>query len=168
MLIFIDHQMGRHSPEDSLRSMFRWLHYPNVHLAIDPEWRTLRPLIEIGHVTAAELNHLQQVMEDYLIENKLPGERLLLVHQFNHLMIRNRENVHTNFHRVRLVHNAAGIGTPQMKRDMYEFISRATNMPVKGFKLWFDFGFVGHTDRPLLTPREVFDLRPRPYIVMYQ
>jgi len=168
MLIFIDHQMGRHTPEESLRRMFRWLHYPNVHLAIDPEWRTLRPLIEIGHVTADELNHLQQIMEDYLIQNNLPGERFLVVHQFNHIMIRNRPDVRSDFQRVRLVHNAAGIGTPQMKRDMYQFMARATNMPVKGFKLWFDFGFAGHTDTPLMTPREVMGLRPRPYLIMYQ
>ncbi|MCK7517990.1 MAG: hypothetical protein MZV64_09895 [Ignavibacteriales bacterium] len=29
---------------------------PNVHLALDPEWRTLSPMKEIGSVTAAELN----------------------------------------------------------------------------------------------------------------
>jgi len=168
MLIFIDHQMGRYTPEESLRRMLPWLRYPNVHLAIDPEWRTLRPLIEIGHVTADELNQLQGIMEDYLIENNLPGERFLVVHQFNRVMIRNRENVRTNFSRVRLIHNAAGIGTPQMKRDLYEFTTRATNMPINGFKLWFDFGFVGHTDNPLMTPREVFGLHPRPYLVMYQ
>jgi len=168
MLIFIDHQMGRYTPEASLRSMFPWLHYPNVHLAIDPEWRTLRPLIEIGHVTADELNHLQGIMEDYLRENNLPGERFLVIHQFNHVMIRNRPDVRADFRRVRLVHCASGIGTPQMKRDLYTFTTRATNIPVNGFKLWFDFGFVGHTDIPLMTPQEVFGLWPRPYIVMYQ
>jgi hypothetical protein len=125
-------------------------------------------MLEIGHVTADEINRLQEIMEDYLIENALPGERFLVVHQFNHRMIRDRENVRSNFSRVRLVHCASGIGTPQMKRDLYEFTTRATNMPVNGFKLWFDFGISGHTDSPLLTPREVFDLRPRPYIVMYQ
>ena len=168
MLIFIDHQMGRYSPEASLRRMFRWLHYPNVHLALDPEWRTLRPLIEIGHLTADELNHLQDIMEEYLRENNLPGERFFMIHQFNHVMIRNRPDVRNDHRRVRFIHNAAGIGTPQMKRDLWDFTTRATNIPVNGFKLWFDFGFVGHTDIPLMTPQQVFDLRPRPFIVMYQ
>jgi hypothetical protein len=168
MLIFIDHQIGRYTPEDAIRRMLPWLHYPNVHLAIDPEWRTTRPMVEIGHVTAEEINRLQQIMEDYLIENGLPGERFLVVHQFNYRMIRNREDVRSDFSRVRLVHCASGIGTPQMKRDLYQFTTRATNMPVNGFKLWLDFGIPGHTDYPLLTPREVMALRPQPYIVMYQ
>jgi hypothetical protein len=41
-------------------------------------------------------------------------------------------------------------------------------MPVKGFKLWYDFGIPGHTDRPLMTPEEVMGLNPRPYVIMYQ
>ena len=169
ILVFIDHQMGRHDPVDALRSMFRFLHYPNVHLALDPEWRTLRPNIEIGHVTADELNRAQQAMEDYLNANNLPGERMLVIHQFNHVMIRNWADVRADFHRVRLVHSISGIGTPAMKRNTYNvFGGRATNMPIKGFKLWYDFGFVGHTDTPLMTPQEVFALRPRPMLIIYQ
>ena len=168
LLVFIDHQIGRHTPEDSIRRMLPWLAYPNVHLALDPEWRTTRPMREIGSVSADEINRVQGIMEDYIIENGIPGERLLVIHQFNYRMITNRENVRSDFSRVRLVHNASGIGTPQQKRALYEFTSRATNMPVNGFKLWFDFGIPGHTDRPLLSPREVLGLRPRPYVVMYQ
>lgn len=168
MLIFIDHQIGRFDPIDSLRRMFRWLHYPNVHLALDPEWRTARPMQEIGHLTAAELNRAQQLMEDYIIENNLPGERFLVVHQFNHIMLRNRYDIRSDFSRVRFVHCISGIGTPAMKKATYAFGARATNIPVKGFKLWFDFGIPGHTDIPLMTPAEVMALQPRPYIIMYQ
>jgi len=169
MLIFIDHQIGRFTPELAIRRMLPWLRYPNVHLALDPEWRTERPMIEIGTVSAAELNHVQQIIEDYLIENNLPGERLLVVHQFNWRMISQPLNVDTrSFSRVRLVHNISGIGTPTEKRATYAFGARFMNMPVKGFKLWYDFGIVGHTDIPLMTPRQVMDLNPRPYVIMYQ
>ena len=168
ILVFIDHQMGRHDPVDALRSMFPYLHYPNVHLALDPEWRTLKPNLEIGQVTADEINRAQQAMQDYLIANELPGERILVIHQFNHVMIRNRDNVKADFDRVRLVHNIAGIGTPEMKRETYALFARNTNMPIKGFKLWYDFGFSGHTDRPLMKPEEVYALEPRPLLIMYQ
>ena len=169
ILIFIDHQIGRYTPEDSIKRMLPWLAYPNVHLALDPEWRTLKPMEEIGSVTADEINHVQRIMEDYLIENHIPGERFLVIHQFNYRMISHREKVKSNFSRVRLIHCADGFGSPQEKRLAYAFNAQAVNMPIKGFKLFYNFDIPGAGyDYPLLSPKEVFELRPRPYIVMYQ
>ena len=169
ILVFIDHQIGRYNPVDSLKKMLPWLRYPNVHLALDPEWRTTKPMVEIGTVTAEELNQVQQVMEDYIIENNIPGERLLVIHQFNYLMIKNRGAVRSDFKRVRLVHCADGFGPPYMKRDSYAYNAQASNIPVKGFKLFYNFGIPGAGyDHPLMTPKEVYELTPRPYIIMYQ
>ena len=168
MLIIIDHQIGRHDPVAAVSGMFPWLRYPNVHLAFDPEWRTSAPMQVIGYVNGDEINRIQQAMEDYIYDNNISGERLLLVHQFNWRMIPNRQDVRADFARVRLVHNIAGIGTPQMKRETYAHGAQARNIPIKGFKLWYDFGISGHTDRPLMTPSEVYGLNPRPYVIMYQ
>ena len=169
ILIFIDHQIGRYTPEESLRSMLPWLKYPNVHLALDPEWRTTKPMQEIGTVSGDELNQVQRIMENYIIDNNIPGERLLVIHQFHYRMISNREKVDSSSSRVRLVHCADGFGNPANKRAAYAANARAVNMPIKGFKLFYDFGIPGAgVDKPLLTPKEVFDLSPRPYIIMYQ
>ena len=169
ILVFIDHQIGRFDPVNSLKSMLRFLKYPNVHLALDPEWRTNKPMVEIGSVTAEEVNLAQQVMEEYIIENNIPGERLLVIHQFNRVMIRNREAVKSNFNRVRLVHCADGFGPPHLKRSSYAYNAEATNIPVKGFKLFYNFGIPGAGfDSPILTPKEVYELSPRPYLIMYQ
>jgi len=169
MLVFVDHQIGKYTPQDSIKRLLPWLKYPNVHLALDPEWRTTKPMAEIGTVTAAEINQVQRIMEDYIIENQIPGERLLVIHQFNYRMISNREKVESNFSRVRLVHCADGFGPPNVKKAAYAFNALATNMPIKAFKLFFDFGIPGAgVDYPLLSPKEVMSLSPRPYIVMYQ
>ncbi|MDR2536117.1 MAG: hypothetical protein LBD29_08820 [Treponema sp.] len=169
MLVFIDHQIGKYHPLDAIKRMFPYLKYPNVHLALDPEWRTTKPMKEIGSVTADEINQAQKAMEDYIIANKIPGERLLVIHQFNIHMIRNRERVRANFTRVRLVHCADGFGAPHLKRDSYAVNAQATNMPIKGFKLFYNFGIPGAGyDNPLLTPKQVYELNPRPYIIMYQ
>ena len=169
MLVFIDHQIGRFDPVASVSRMFPWLRCPNVHLAFDPEWRTTAPMREIGYVTGEEINRIQQAMEDYIYANDITGERLLIVHQFNWRMIRNRENVRTDFPRVRLIHNIAGIGSPQMKRETYAYFAPSTNMPIKGFKLWYSGGAPGTTyDSPLMTPAQVYALNPRPYLIMYQ
>ena len=169
ILVFIDHQIGRFTPADSIKRMLPWLKYPNIHLALDPEWRTTKPMQEIGYVSGEEINQVQQIMEDYIIENNINGERLLVIHQFNHRMISNREKVSSGFSRVTLVHCADGFGIPQVKRASYANNARAANMPVKAFKLFYNFDIPGAGfDHPLLSPNEVMALEPRPYIVMYQ
>ena len=169
ILLFIDHQIGRFSPVDSLKRMLPYLKYPNVHLALDPEWRTTKPMQEIGHVNAEEINQAQKVMEEYMIENDIPGERLLVIHQFNYRMINSRGNVESNFNRVRLVHCADGFGSPDIKKQSYAHNALATNIPIKGFKLFYQSGLPGAGyDYPLMNPREVYGLSPRPYVIMYQ
>ncbi|GHU07553.1 hypothetical protein FACS1894151_02060 [Spirochaetia bacterium] len=169
ILVFIDHQIGRYDPIDSLRRMLPYLKYSNVHLALDPEWRTTRPMKEIGSVTAAEVNEAQRVMDLYIKENDIPGERMLVIHQFNWIMISNREQVKSNYERVRLVHCADGFGSPSLKRQSYAFNAQASNIPVKAFKLFYNFEIPGAGyDNPLLTPAQVLNLNPRPYLIMYQ
>jgi len=169
MLVFIDHQIGRYDPVASLRRMLPWLKYPNVHLALDPEWRTTKPMKEIGTVTADEINRAQQEMEDYIIANNIPGERFLVIHQFNWRMISSRERVKSDFQRVRLVHCADGFGSPHLKRGSYAYNAEAANIPVKAFKLFYNFGIPGAGyDNPLMSPKDVYALNPRPYIIMYQ
>jgi len=169
ILVFIDHQIGRYDPIDSLKKMLPYLRYPNVHLALDPEWRTNTPMSDIGSVRADELNRAQQIMEDYIIENNIPGERMLVIHQFNHVMISNRAEVKSNFNRVRLIHCADGFGSPNIKRSSYNYNALASNMPIKAFKLFYNFGIPGAGyDDPLMSPTDVYKLNPRPYIIMYQ
>jgi hypothetical protein len=169
ILVFLDHQIGRYDPIESLKKMLPYLKYPNVHLALDPEWRTKRPMKEIGMVTAAEINKAQKVMEEYIIGNDISGERLLVIHQFNWQMIRNREQVVSDFERVRLVHCADGFGNPNIKRQSYAYNAQATNIPIKGFKLFYNFNIPGAGyDSPLLSPQDVYNLNPRPFVIMYQ
>jgi hypothetical protein len=168
ILVFIDHQIGRYDPVESLKTMLPYLQYPNVHLALDPEWRTTKPMEDIGTVSAAEINLAQQVMEDYIREHQL-GERMLVIHQFNWRMIGEREKVRSSSSLVRLVHCADGFGPPDLKRRSYAYNALARNIPIKAFKLFYNFGIPGAGyDDPLLTPKEVMELDPRPYIIIYQ
>jgi hypothetical protein len=169
MLVFVDHQIGKYSVRQAMEKILPFLKYPNVHLAIDPEWRTLTPMKEIGSITAAELNDAQAIMQEYIIANGIPGIRMLVVHQFHEKMIRNRETVKADFERVLLVHTADGFGSPGVKKSTYSQVAKAENMPVKGFKLFFksDFPLAGFDD-PILSPQEVMALEPRPGLILYQ
>ena len=169
MIVFVDHQIGRYTVKESMERILPFLKYPNVHLAIDPEWRTLVPMKEIGSISSAELNQAQKIMQDYIIANNISGIRMLVVHQFQDKMISNRELVRANLDRVLLVHTADGFGSPAVKRNSYALNSKAGNMPIKGFKLFFKscFPLAGY-DSPLLSPAEVMALDPRPSLIIYQ
>ncbi|MDR2481621.1 MAG: hypothetical protein LBD07_04940 [Spirochaetaceae bacterium] len=168
MLIFLDHQIGKYDPVESLKKMFPYLKYSNVHLALDPEWHTTKPMQELGSITADEINRAEQAMEDYIEKNEIPGERLLVIHQFNSVMIKNRKDVKADFDRVRLVLCMDGHGIPAKKRDSYAFNALATNIPIKAFKLFYNEKGNTGIDEPLLTPRQVYELSPRPVLIMYQ
>ena len=152
-----------------MNRLLPWLKYPNVQLALDPEWRTTKPMQEIGSVTADEINKAQQMMQDYLIANSLPGRRMLVVHQFKPQMILNRNSVKTDFDLVQLIHCADGFGSPSLKKSTYALNAQATNIPLKSFKLFLKptIANAGY-DQPLMSPEEVFQLNPRPYLIMYQ
>lgn len=168
-LVIIDHQIGKYGVEESVRSMLPYLRFPNVHLAIDPEWRTTMPMKEIGSVTGAELNASQKLMEEYLEANDLPGVRMLVTHQFRASMIRDQSSVRADFARVALVHTADGFGPPALKRNTYAWNAKQSNMPIKGFKLFFKSKVPGAgSDDPLMRPEEVWALEPKPLVVMYQ
>ncbi|MDR2864671.1 MAG: hypothetical protein LBV68_03565 [Spirochaetaceae bacterium] len=168
MLVFLDHQIGKYDPVASLKRMLPYLKYPNVHLALDPEWRTTKPMEEIGSVSADEINQAQKVMGDYIIENNIPGEKMLVIHQFNYVMIKNRKDVRSDFERVRLILCMDGHGSPTKKRGTYAFNAEATNIPIKAFKLFYNEQGNTGVDEPLLTPKEVYELKPRPMLIMYQ
>jgi hypothetical protein len=180
MLVFIDHQIGKYDPVAAIKKMLPYLKYPNVHLALDPEWRTTKPMKEIGTVTAEEINQVQQVMENYMKINNISGERMLVIHQFKPWMISNRAGLKTSFSNVRLVHCADGFGNPAQKLGSYkanafddynerEPVKPTLNLPIKAFKLFYNFNIPGAGfDSPLLTPKDVYALNPRPYVIMYQ
>lgn len=167
--VFIDHQIGKYTVEQAMKSILPFLKYPNVHLALDPEWHTTEPMKIIGSVTADEVNKAQEMMDAYIKENNIPGRRMLVIHQFNAIMIKNRRNVKSGYERVQLIHCADGFGAPQLKKESYAYNAAAKNIPLKSFKLFLKPTVEGAGyDIPLMTPVEVLKLNPRPYLIMYQ
>ena len=167
--VFLDHQIGKYSVESAMKKLLPFLKYPNVQLALDPEWRTTKPMQEIGYVTADEINTAQKMLQDYLIENNLSGRRMLVIHQFKPKMISNRSRVRSDFDLVQLIHCADGFGSPTLKKNTYAQNAEAKNIPIKSFKLFLKPTVEGAgSDVPLMTPEDVFMLNPRPYLIMYQ
>lgn len=167
--VFIDHQIGKYTVEQAMNAILPFLKYPNVHLALDPEWRTTQPMKVIGSVTGDEINKAQEMMDKYIKENNISGRRMLVIHQFNSIMIKKRSNVRSDYERVQLIHCADGFGPPHLKRDSYAYNALAKNIPLKSFKLFSKPTVAGAGyDQPMMSPEEVFNLNPRPYLIMYQ
>lgn len=167
--VFLDHQIGKYSVAEAMKVLLPFLKYPNVHLALDPEWHTTKPMQEIGYVTAQEVNEAQQIMQNYMIEHGIGGRRMLVIHQFNAKMIKQRSLVKSNYERVQLIHCSDGFGTPKLKKDTYAYNAAAKNIPLKSFKLFLKptVEKAGY-DIPIMKPEEVLQLKPRPYLIMYQ
>ncbi|MEL3908241.1 MAG: hypothetical protein P1P64_04415 [Treponemataceae bacterium] len=167
--VFLDHQIGRFGVKNAMNALLPFLKYPNVHLAIDPEWHTTRPMKEIGSVTSADINMAQQMMQDYMIKNNIQGSRFFVIHQFNAVMISNRYAVKSNYEKVQLILCSDGHGPPHLKRQTYAYNALAKNIPLKSFKLFTKPTVAGAGyDIPLMTPEQVLELKPRPYFIMYQ
>lgn len=170
MLLYLDHQIGKYRLEEAIGELLPYLKYPHVHLAFDPEWHTTRPMREIGHVTAAEVNSAQKLMKDYMLKNGIPGKRQLVFHQFQSKMLRDREQVYAKFDPVILVHATSGWGPPGNKISTHDRNALTVNIPDKGFKLWYYYSSKKgvHFDSPLMTPEQVLSLRPEPGLIIYQ
>ena len=168
-IVVLDHQIGRYTVEQAMDKILPLLKYPNVQLAIDPEWRTTKPMEVTGSVTGDEINIAQQMMSDYMKENKISGQRMLVIHQFKNMMIKNRNVIKCNYPGVQLIHCADGFGSPALKKVTYNQNALAKNIPLKSFKLFFksEFPEAGF-DSPIMTPLDVMNLNPRPVFVMYQ
>ncbi|SFC23855.1 SH3 domain-containing protein [Alkalibacterium subtropicum] len=170
VLVYIDHQMGSHHPTYAINEILSFLRYPNVHLALDPEWRTERPMQEVGHITGQEINEVQEIMKDYIESNDIPGTRQFVFHQFVEKMIHDVEAVSTDYESVLVVHNTSGWGSPDGKKATHKRVTEASPIPYKGFKLWYHYSDDPgvHYDNPLMTPEEVLNLDPEPNLVIYQ
>jgi hypothetical protein len=157
--VILDVQVGGLAPSEAITPALEYLKYPNVHLAIDPEFAMSHrgqvvPGNPIGFVTAEQVNEVQAVIDDYLAAEKLPSPRILLVHQFQSSMIVDKEKLETNsYPGVALTLSVDGWGGPWGKVSKYNSLV-SVDSPFVAFKLFYRW------DEPLMLPEEALGNRP--------
>lgn len=156
--VILDIQIGAYTPAESTRRALPFLEYPNVHLAIDPEFAMTVPGQAwpgnpIGYVTAEQVNEVQRVMAEYLREREIAGTRILLVHQFQQSMIENKEDLDSSYPEVALTLSVDGFGSPYAKITKYNALVDDST-PFTAFKLFYDW------DVPLLNERQALGSEP--------
>ena len=158
--VILDSQLGELTPLEAVKPILQYLKHDNVHLAIDPEFEVngldVRPGKEIGHISAEEVNQVQSAMADYMKENGIKQDKILIVHSFTEHMLKNKENLKT-FDHVHLVFNLDGHGSPTLKVNIYNqlYTGEIPSKMASGFKLFF------REDKPpMMTIRQVLGLDP--------
>jgi LysM repeat protein len=175
--VILDVQIGALTPTEAISPALSYLKYENVHLAIDPEFAKVHagqivPGNPIGYVTAEQVNAVQATIDQYLTRERLPGPRILLVHQFQSDMIVEPEKLDkSSYPQVALTLSVDGWGGPWGKVSKYNsFVT--PDSPYSAFKLFYRW------DEPLLLPDEVLGNLPyrgsdffmdvTPNLVIYQ
>ncbi len=167
LYVLLDLQPGRSDFLDQAKRYSSLLQRPNVGLALDPEWRltpTQRPLQQIGSADVAEINRVADWLAELTRTNNLP-QKLLVVHQFQLRMVRNRQALDTSHPELAVLIHADGQGTQPMKQDTWRALH--TNVPA-GPVFWGWKNFLDE-DSPTLTPQQTIDqVHPTPNLITYQ
>ncbi len=167
-LMFIDIQTG-HDDIRSVLPRFEWiLKNPDVHLGMDPEFNLIKsgkkPGKKIGTYDAVDINYASGYLKDLVKKNNLPP-KVFTVHRFTRNGVTNAKKIVLH-PEVQMVIHMDGWGAPWLKRDSYKDYVVAEPVQYTGFKLFY------HNDtkkgNPLLTPKEVLKLNPKPLYIQYQ
>lgn len=139
--------------------------YPNVGLALDAEWR-LGPgqvhLVQIGSVGIDEVNAVADYLAQLTRSNNLP-QKLLVLHQFMHRMITDRERLNTSHEELAVLIHVDGFGAQGSKLQTWASMREGAPAGVYwGWKNFID------EDRPMMTPAQTYQVQPAPEFVSYQ
>lgn len=162
----LDLQPGRATFLEQAKLYEDLLKRPNVGLAVDPEWNIgpeEMPMQRIGHAEAWEINETAEWLANLVQENDLP-QKMFIVHQFQHQMVRDRDQLDTSHPELAFVLHADGNGTPEMKFETWNALREG--LSDDWFMAWKNFI---DEDTPTFTPEQTYnEVDPRPWFVSYQ
>ncbi|MDO8122192.1 hypothetical protein Q6346_12820 [Isoptericola sp. b490] len=163
--VILDLQPGRTDFLTQAKEYEELLSYPNVGLALDPEWR-LKPdqvhLRQIGSVGIDEVNAVVTWLADLTRREQLP-QKALVLHQFSLSMIHDREKLDTSRPELAIVVHADGQGGQPAKAGTWRALQRNAPSGLHwGWKNFLD------EDHPVLTPEQTYQITPAPVLVTYQ
>ena len=160
MAVILDVQVGKLSVSEAISNVLPYLKYPNVHLAVDPEFAMSHPNQAvpgnpIGFVTGEQLNEAMDTIEKYMTDNKIRGRRIFLVHQFFDEMIVDKESLQWDSPQLELTFCADGWGDPWGKITKYNnFFAENDQVKYTAFKMFYRW------DVPVLTVAQSMGVEP--------
>ena len=167
-LLLINIQPGHSDFITEAKYYEKYLHEPEVGLALDPEWQmhgNQKPGIFYGQTTGTAVNEVAQFMADIIKADDLP-EKALVYHQVNGSVVKDEKDL-VPHEGIALIKGVDGLGPAPTKVVTYNYLVK--DMPATthaGFKLFFDEDTANNNK--LMTPDDVFKLTPIPEYVMYE
>jgi hypothetical protein len=163
--VVLDLQSGRNDSLTQAKEYESLLKYPNVGLALDPEWRLKSnelPMRQIGAIDIEEVNEVAAWLANLTNENKLP-QKLFVLHQFRLDMLPRRDKLDTSYNQLAYVIQMDGQGQQSEKRATWRAI---TQDPLKNLNYgWKNFY---KKDPEMLTPKQTMAIMPAPNYISYQ
>jgi len=163
MLLFLDLQIGKSSVDAEIRKALPYLRYPQVHLALDPEFAVSGaevPGSDLGSLRAQDIDEAQALLQQLVAETGLPP-KILIVHQFADSMLQDAKSIRA-YANVELVIDMDGFGLAAIKRAAYEQLAAQPYAVHTGIKLFFQH------DPDMMSEEDVLRLQPTPAVVIYQ
>lgn len=162
----LDLQPGTGKFIDQAKMYAPLLENPNVGLALDPEWQIQpgeTPAARVGNTTAQEINEVSEWLAGFVREKQIP-QKMLILHQFQLQMIRDREQLNVDHPELAIVLHADGHGAPEQKFDTWNVLKQGLQPEI--FLAWKNFI---DEDTPMFDPRRTYEtVDPRPWFVSYQ
>ena len=166
-ILLLDLQPGRDDFLPLVRELRPWLEQPDVGLALDPEWAVgpgQRPGQVFGRTTGKELDSVARYLDSLAREKGLP-QKVLVFHQVAASVVRRQDDIKER-PGVVVVKSVDGIGSRAMKTDTWRVLVRDLPPSIHtGFKMFFE---EDTRHGPLMTPKQVLALRPKPEYVLYE
>jgi len=167
-ILLLNIQPGWSDFPTEVRHFEKYLHEPDVGIALDPEWAMSHgqmPGRVYGHTTGTVIDDVAEYLSSIVVHDDLP-EKALVFHHVNSWVVRDEKAVKAH-PGVVIIDSVDGLGPKALKINTYDYLM-TLEAPVMhpGFKLFFD------EDREnggrLMTPAEVLALHPPPEYVMYE
>jgi hypothetical protein len=163
--VILDLQPGTDTLLEQAKMYESLLAYPNVGLAVDPEWKLQegqRPLRQIGTISVDEINEVSGWLAEFTRARALP-QKLFVIHQFRESMIDNRPALVTGYDQLSMVIHVDGQGPQGAKLATWDTIRADAPAGVSwGWKNFYD------EDPTVLTPEETMQIQPTPVMISYQ
>ena len=167
-IVILEVQSGRADLMGEVRALEEYLLMPQVHLAIDPEFRMKYgqpPGHAVGTVDAADVNDVATYLAGLVQARDLPP-KVLIVHRYTRLMVTNAEAIKP-LPEVQIVMDMDGWGPPAQKYATYGSYIASTPVQFTGFKLFYK-NDLKQPGTHLLTPEEILTLTPQPSFIQHQ
>lgn len=167
-IVFLEIQSGFANLMQEIKRLEPWLALPEVHLALDPEFRMKngnRPGTAIGVIDASDVNTAIDYLDVLVQEHDLPP-KVLLLHRFTTAMITNAPSIKTNPN-VQTVMVMDGWGPAANKIGTYYHVIEPEPVQFTGFKVFYK-NDLKPPSTGLLTPERILELTPKPIYIQYQ